>query len=75
VTINGLLSDVSADDICKLLGNRKIISIKTLLRNKDLSPINSNNVHLMDVIVVLADKNDADSFISSYNEKKLDGKY
>jgi hypothetical protein len=29
----------------------------------------------MDVIVVLADKNDADSFISSYSEKKLDGKY
>jgi hypothetical protein len=29
----------------------------------------------MDVTVVLADKNDADSFVKKYSEKKLDGKY
>ena len=29
----------------------------------------------MEVTVVLADKNDADSFVKTYSEKKLDGKY
>lgn len=75
ITITGLLSDISVDDICKLLGDRKVISIKTHLKNKDLTPIDSKNVQLMVVTVVLADKNEADSFIKSYSDKKLDGKY
>lgn len=29
----------------------------------------------MEVVVVLADKNEADSFIKYFSEKKLDGKY
>lgn len=29
----------------------------------------------MEVVVVLTDKNEADSFVKLYSEKKLDGKY
>lgn len=29
----------------------------------------------MEVTVVLSDKNDADTFVKAYSERKLDGKY
>lgn len=46
-----------------------------MLRNKDRSPLDTTNASLMSATVVLAEKEEADSFVKLYSDRKLDGKY
>jgi hypothetical protein len=45
------------------LGDRRKISIKAVLRNKDRSVLDTQNPDVMEVTVVLPDKEEADSFV------------